>query len=205
MVQAEFVNFLWRLWRKAGLGRATTGAKKQPRLRMATGFDNGRSSSVSPVPAAPGYQLTSYSPGREAEWIGLFNASEEFGVWDPQKLQQKLLCGLISGGGVLAAAGNELVATASACQWPRFLPMAVLEYVVVHPRFRGQGLGRLTVAEAMRCASAAGYPGMVLETDDFRLPAIRVYLKLGFKPDTHALPETEERWSRVLAQLPSRT
>jgi mycothiol synthase len=40
----------------------------------------------------------------------------------------------------------------------------------------------------------------VLETDDFRLPAVRTYLRLGFVPEPRT-PGDARRWSKVLRNL----
>ena len=196
------MSILTRLLGGRWLRPRTGKQKKPPRLRMVRTFDE----TDWPLADTPqGCRLVHFQPGQEADWIELFNASEEFGTWDQEKLRAKILSGLIPSGGLLVEYGHEFIATASACRWERFDPYAVLEYVVVHPDFRSKGLGRTVVAGALDAARRAGFPGMVLETDDFRLPAIRVYLKLGFKPDLEALPETQKRWRRVLQQVPHPT
>ena len=46
-----------------------------------------------------------------------------------------------------------------------------------------------------------GYPAAVLETDDFRIPAIRSYMKLGFVPVYDVRGEDHRaRWSKVTAR-----
>ena len=40
----------------------------------------------------------------------------------------------------------------------------------------------------------------VAPVDDFRLPAIRIYLRLGFKPHLTG-PDMEKRWRKVCAEL----
>ena len=47
---------------------------------------------------------------------------------------------------------------------------------------------------------AAGLDQAVLETDDFRLPAVRTYLRLGFVPEPRT-PGDARRWSKVLRNL----
>jgi mycothiol synthase len=45
-----------------------------------------------------------------------------------------------------------------------------------------------------------GYSRVYLSTDDWRLPAISIYLKLGWKPLLFA-PDMERRWLTVLSEL----
>ena len=47
---------------------------------------------------------------------------------------------------------------------------------------------------------AAGYENIFLLTDDFRLPAISIYLRLSYQPLLHA-PDMAERWRVVYEQL----
>ena len=59
----------------------------------------------------------------------------------------------------------------------------------------GQPFYRYHVIDA-----AAGLDQAVLETDDFRLPAVRTYLRLGFVPEPRT-PGDARRWSKVLRNL----
>ena len=44
------------------------------------------------------------------------------------------------------------------------------------------------------------YPETYLNTDDWRTPAIRTYLSLGFKPEIIADNQVE-RWSKILSNI----
>jgi mycothiol synthase len=46
----------------------------------------------------------------------------------------------------------------------------------------------------------SGLDQAVLETDDFRLPAVRTYLRLGFVPEPRVAGD-QTRWSKVLRKL----
>ena len=97
--------------------------------------------------------------------------------------------------------GPEIVATASAWYVPRYGPeTGVLHWVAVRPDSRGRRLGRAVSLAAMHQAAREGRTCMVLSTDDYRAPAAKTYLRLGFRPllrhESHA-----ERWRRILAQL----
>ncbi len=49
-------------------------------------------------------------------------------------------------------------------------------------RHAHRGLGRAVCAAVVRRLLSAGYHRIYLKTDDFRLPAITVYLRMGFVP-----------------------
>ena len=73
-------------------------------------------------------------------------------------------------------------------------------WVAADPDHRGRKLGTLVSGAATRRLVEAGYRRIYLLTDDFRLPAIRIYLALGYTPLYHA-PDMPERWQSVLQQL----
>ena len=70
------------------------------------------------------------------------------------------------------------------------------------PVYAGMGCGRFVVVEAMKSLKALGYAECHLTTDDFRLPAIRTYLRLGFEPAYAADDEEmKARWEAVMMKL----
>jgi predicted dehydrogenase/RimJ/RimL family protein N-acetyltransferase len=93
---------------------------------------------------------------------------------------------------------GRIVATALAAHRPSPVHPAggELGWVATHPEHRGRGLACAACAAALRRLRGAGYGRIYLLTDDFRLDAIRLYLRLGFRP----LPYEEgmdERWEAV--------
>jgi predicted dehydrogenase/GNAT superfamily N-acetyltransferase len=99
---------------------------------------------------------------------------------------------------------GDLVATAYANHNPSSsMPNAAsLEYVAGDPRHRGRGLGFAICAAVTRIVLSRGYRSMFLLTDDWRLPAIATYLRLGFEPHVQS-SEMKVRWDAVLAKLKS--
>ncbi|HXB67201.1 MAG TPA: GNAT family N-acetyltransferase [Candidatus Acidoferrales bacterium] len=75
-----------------------------------------------------------------------------------------------------------------------------LGYLVVLPDHRGRGLGAALAAAAVRRLLHGGYRHIFLGVQDWRLAAIRSYLRLGFQPFIHA-PELAERWRSVFGAL----
>ena len=55
-------------------------------------------------------------------------------------------------------------------------------------RHKGKGIGYTVCAAVTRSLVERGYSRIFLTTDDWRLPAIAIYLKLGYVPDLY-LPE----------------
>ncbi|MDX1932442.1 MAG: GNAT family N-acetyltransferase [Capsulimonadales bacterium] len=97
---------------------------------------------------------------------------------------------------------GRVVATASARLLPDEFPESgYVHWVGADPDHRGKGLGYLVSLATLHEFVNLGCRDAVLHTDDFRVPAIKVYLRLGFRPEyahaTHA-----RRWYRLAASLP---
>jgi ribosomal protein S18 acetylase RimI-like enzyme len=75
-----------------------------------------------------------------------------------------------------------------------------LGYLTVAPGHRGRGLGAALVAAAVRRLHQGGYRHVFLGVQGWRLPAVRCYLRAGFRPFLHA-PALAVRWRSVFAAL----
>ncbi len=86
----------------------------------------------------------------------------------------------------------------------RIMPdgVAKLHMVAVDPAYTGKGISYKLCLTVMKTHQALGFKSCRLETDDFRLSAIKTYLSLGFKPLYEAGDtEMEERWAKVLEKI----
>ncbi len=154
------------------------------------------------VVVAEGYHLRIYQQGDEATWCRLINAciggdADESGcrsslIDTPQFAPEDMF---------FAQRGAEVVGTACAHRGAH-TPEGVgyVHMVAVDPAHRGKGLGRALVVAVLRRFRELGYRAATLQTDDFRLSAIGLYLDLGFRP---AMTDESHpaRWEAVLAQL----
>ena len=77
--------------------------------------------------------------------------------------------------------------------------LGVLGWVMTHPDYNGKRLGRSVSVAVMHRLYQEGYRAYSLLTDDFRLPAVSTYLKLGWQPLLY-LEDMEGRW-RALADI----
>jgi len=102
---------------------------------------------------------------------------------------------------LFACHGDEPVAVAAAFHRESFLPDAgMLHWVAVRPAHRGRRLGYWVSLAALHRMGRDGRRRAWLSTDDFRRPAIRTYLDLGFEPLlVHA--NQRARWRAVFAAL----
>lgn len=157
------------------------------------------------VPAAQlpaGYALRTYRPGDEARWYDLM-ALAGWPGWDAEKLQP-WLARILPGGWFFAVhqQSEQIVASAMALHGhtEAFPFGGELGWVCGDPDHSGQGLGLAVCAATTARFIEAGYRNIHLYTDDWRLPALKTYLKLGYVPYL-CTPEMPERWRAVCAQL----
>jgi len=101
---------------------------------------------------------------------------------------------------IYAEKGGECIATATATENSDYPGEGWLRMVGTHADSRGIGAGRLVCLAALHSLRSRGYASAVLSTDDHRIPAIKLYLSLGFKPFyTHE--SHRERWDRILKDI----
>lgn len=166
-----------------------------PQLRMK--YQPATPPAVADMPA--GYWLRSFETGDEQGWVELLNANAELGEWTLERVR-----GILAGGlqrQFFVAAPAQLAACAGVhdalldgvAYWE-------IGWVASHPGHRGLGLGAQVTAAALAHALTLVARPIILRTDDFRLPAIKVYLKLGFTPlfDHSSYPE---RWRLIASRL----
>src|SRR5215472_7580835 len=75
-----------------------------------------------------------------------------------------------------------------------------LGYLFVAPEHRRKGLGVALIVAAVRRLHQGGYRHVFLGVQSWRLPAIRAYLRTGFRPLIHT-PELLPRWRSVFAAM----
>lgn len=96
---------------------------------------------------------------------------------------------------------DEPLATASAWYLPELTPDAgTVHYVGTLPGHTGRRLGYWAVVATLHQMRAEGRRRAWLSTDDFRLPAIKVYLNLGFQP-LLVHENQRQRWPAVFEKL----
>lgn len=69
--------------------------------------------------------------------------------------------------------------------------------VCCKPQFRGRGFGHILNDVAVNALKREGMKTAHLTTDDWRIPAIKTYLKSGFKPDLDSEDDFKERWDKI--------
>jgi ribosomal protein S18 acetylase RimI-like enzyme len=94
---------------------------------------------------------------------------------------------------------RRIVATASSRIVPQQYPgSGYLHWVGADPDESGRRLGYWVTLAVLHDFSSRGLVDSVLETDDWRIPAITTYLKCGYVPEPRE-PADVERWNKVRA------
>ena len=150
----------------------------------------------------PEYRLRMFHSGDEDGWFQLMGTAG-FEGWDQEKLAPWLER-ILPGGWFVAVheESKDIVATAMAVHGPTgYFPFGgELGWVAGDPNHSGRNLGAAVCGAVTSRLLDMGYTNIHLNTDDFRLPAIRIYLKLGYVPLLFA-PQMRERWEALCHRL----
>jgi mycothiol synthase len=136
------------------------------------------------VRLAKGYRIRSFRDGDEKGYLAL-RESAGFKGWTETTVAEWRDRALPDGFLVVEhVATGDLVATAMAAHRPQKLHPAggELGWVAGSPAHAGKGLGAAVCGAVVRRFLGAGYGRIYLQTDDWRLAAVKVYLKMGFVP-----------------------
>jgi mycothiol synthase len=158
-----------------------------------------------PAPAAlpEGYQLRTFAGA--ADLAPLAEAlSNAFGfTWSEERVRLKLTEAADVRAVYVVAWQGRPVATASSRSLPELYPgTGYVHWVGTHQDHGRKGLSAALMGRLLLDFAARGERDALLETDDVRLPAIKLYLKFGFVPVYQAHGEDHtERWSAIFQGL----
>ena len=154
-------------------------------------------------PPGEGYKLRFWREGDEGGGLDLLNATGQLGVWDQARIRSELAASVVDSGQLCVVHGEQIVALASVQDRKVFgVESWEIGWVATHPEHRGKGLGSWVTTAAIEVALALPSRPIVLQTDDYRIPAIKVYLKLGFLPNYDHV-SYPLRWGKIFLTLGS--
>lgn len=164
---------------------------------------------------AQGWSIRPMREHEEAEWVRICRAvgfiandgSDAPQCWDRVMggdsgvLKENVFFVLDDSGRPVATATARLIPEGERCKYPPTAGgLGYLHYVAALPECRGKGAGSAVTAAVLRRLAELGLGDCILTTDDHRLAAIAIYLKLGWLPVLHQ-PDMRARWERVLGRL----
>ena len=151
-----------------------------------------------------GFSLRPYKHGDEKSWIALLNCGDFDSQWDSQRFQEYIAQDERAEGSRVILKDEMIVAATFASVQDSSKEVGRVDFVVSHPDFRGLGLGKVVLIEVLRCLGNKNYKTIMLYTDDWRIPALGMYLSLGFEPEItrHDMPA---RWDKIKNTLDSKS
>ena len=158
-----------------------------------------------------GYFMRHYRWGDADSWASLLGMGNFGNCWGADRVSNYLEDAVRREGSRLVEHEGRIVAGTFASRVsnrPSLSPVCgtessregVLDYVVTHPDHRGKGLGRATCTEVVRYLVTHGCKSVSLNTDDWRLAAIHIYLSMGFRPVMNR-NDMLDRWTAVYDKL----
>jgi len=150
---------------------------------------------------SPDYQVRTYRKGDEELWVSIIMSSFGGNYPASQTLSEILTSREFDPNGLFFITYNEQ-AVGTVCAQVRIIggqEIGYLHMLGVIPVHQGKKLGRLLTLYASHYLKRKGFRNITLDTDDFRLPAIKTYADLGFEP-VYLERSHKKRWKEVLAK-----
>ena len=156
-----------------------------------------------PLQCPNGYHIRTYQKGDEAHWARIMDIA----FVDQGRTAQDTYTHVINQPNFdpdgFCFVVHEGVPIGTACAWTRSLRSKTIGYIdmlAVLPEHRGYKLGKWLTVSVLYYFKARGVAYVMLDTDDFRLSAIKNYLNLGFVP-VAAGENHDERWRDIFQKL----
>jgi mycothiol synthase len=159
-------------------------------------------SAVPPIRIPPGYHSATLSPGHEMDYVGVMSrslAAEADMAWfcrtfsdDPAYNPDNLLLIYEDTTPVAAAAAWHTLSEAK--------KTGLVHMLGVDRNYQGRGLGRVMLLLVLHLLKERGFHRVMAITEDFRIPAVSLYLSLGFKPQYRNRLDAL-RWKKVLRRI----
>ena len=151
----------------------------------------------------PGYGMRTYCEGDEAHWAHII--SDSFGGRERTAQDTK---NEITGRDVFLPDGfyfatHQGTPIGTACAWRQFVDEKDVGYVHmvgVVAEHTGHKLGKWVSLAVLIYFRDNGFKCSMLDTDDFRVPAVKTYLNLGFVP-VYVEEGQPERWQKIFEKL----
>ena len=150
-----------------------------------------------PLILPEGFELHTHSEGEEAVWEEIIESA--FGRHF--KFDFIRLGGDYKPEHVLyISKDGKDIATATAIENENYPNEGWFRMVGVRADARGLGAGKMISLAALHALADRGYKSAMLSTDDERIPAICLYLSVGFEP-VYLHESHEARWKSVMEKI----
>lgn len=133
-----------------------------------------------------GYSLRHLEPGDVEAWAELLQRNGELGEWSVDRASPYFLSTspMPLDGAFFVLHRDIPVGTAQLHLHSNdeYAPTPELGWVAISPEHQGRGLAFPVCLAVLRFAARQGHKAIFLKTETFRIPAIKMYQRLGFVP-----------------------
>ena len=150
-----------------------------------------------------GYHIRTYQQGDEIYWARIMDSV----FVDKDRIAQDAFTEVINQPNFdpdgFCFVIHEDIPIGTACAWKESLrgkPIGYIDMLAVLPEHTGRKLGKWLTVFLLHYFKARCMASVMLDTDDFRLPAIKNYLNLGFVP-VYAGENHRLRWQNIFKKL----
>ena len=149
-----------------------------------------------------GFKSRPYRNSDLDNWLNLMNQNNQLGKWNRQRIESILMDQSFSTGQQFVFVKENLVACGGAyVRSQNQSKFWEIGWIATNPKYFGIGLGSHVIIRAINFArSQTNYPIFLL-TDDYRIPAISLYLKIGFLPSNLDDKEICIRWEEIKQKI----
>jgi mycothiol synthase len=156
---------------------------------------------MSDIPEAnipDGFELRVLKPDEKTKWENICNQAFTWENHFSSIIEEK--AGYVEDGVFVIVDGDKIIATGTAlCTHEHPDGYGYVHMIAVDKNYSGKKLGYEITAAVLRRLRDDGFEKAELNTDDFRIPAIKSYCKLGFIPDLSCDETIRERWEKIYA------
>ena len=149
-----------------------------------------------------GYEIRTYQEGDDVHWANVI--SDSFGgERTPEDARRDIMDRDVFDPEGLYFATYRGTPVGTTCAWKDTadeIDVGIVHMVGVHSAHTGHKLGRCVTLSVLLYLRDHGFKCAKLGTDDFRLPAIKTYLNLGFLP-VYVDVTQPERWREIFRKL----
>lgn len=149
------------------------------------------------------YGLRTYQEGDEAHWANIISDSFGGRKRTPQDTHNEIISRDVFVPDGLFFVTHQDRPVGTACAWRQSVDETDVGYVHmvgVLGEHTGQKLGKWVSLAVLYYFHEHGFTCSMLDTDDFRMPAIKTYLNLGFVP-VYVEDSQHERWKTIFKQF----
>jgi len=177
--------------------KAVINGRKYNQLKMVlSDFEN-----INKAELPEEYEIKTYKEGDEKVWCKIINESVG-GKWTPELFKKQFKSKKQFDPKGLFFLYYKSKPCGTILAWKDNPNLGQLHYLGILKQHTGKKIGYALCIEVLKYFKKKNIKNVFLTTDDFRLPAIKVYLKIGFKPVIHEEDQLR-RWEKVFNFLKS--